>query len=139
MSKLQTQREWAAERGLCKAGVRGRLPKAAKIAIAKAIESGVEFADVKGVKDKAGNVEVKAIAAPRNEIPDVPEYIRGLDHEVYEFENGKKIHRSMREVCRDCRVSLVLCGHNSPRIAARDGNPDGVIVYFGRVGYGEVK
>lgn len=138
MSELQTQREWAAERGLCKAGVRGRLPKAAKIAIAKAMESGVQFSDVQAVK-RGGNVEVQVIAAPNNAVVDIPEYIRDVDHEVYEFDNGKKIHRSMREVCRRCRVSLVICGCNNPRIAARDGNPDGVTVFFGKAGYGEVR
>lgn len=137
MTKLPTQREWAAERGLCKAGVRGRLPKAATEAIAEAIANGVQFADVKAVKDKDGVVEVKRVAAVEKEIADIPDYIRETTHEVYELVDGKKVHRSMREVCRHCCASLVLCTCGAPVIVARDGNPDGVSVYFGTAGYGE--
>ena len=136
MTKLQTQREWAAERGLCKAGVRGRLPKAATEAIAEAIANGVQFADVKAVKDKDGVVEVKRIAADK-EVADIPAYVRETTHEVYELVDGKKVHRSMREVCRNCCASLVLCTCGAPRIVSRDGNPDGVAVYFGAPGHGE--
>lgn len=137
MAKLQTRREWAAERGLCKPGVRGRLPKAAKDAIDEAVEQGVRFADVHVVTVKGGKAEVKPIVRADKEVVDIPAFLRETDHEVYELVDGKKVHRSMREVCRECGVSLVLCGCQSPTIVARDGNPTGVRVYFGTPGYGE--
>lgn len=144
MSKLQTRREWAAERGLCKAGVRGRLPKAATEAIEKAMADGVRFADAEAVStvppDGQGRVlVVRANRPAAQDVIDIPEYIRNIDHEVYEFVNGKKVHRAMSEVCRNCRASLVVCACGNPRIVSRDGNPDGVLVYFGNPGYGDMR
>lgn len=136
MTKLQTRREWAAERGLCKPGVRGRLPQAAKDAIDAAMQEGVRFSDVAAVEAKDGHVKAKVLVA-KKEIPDIPEYFRDLDHEVYELVDGKKVHRSMREVCRNCGSSLVLCGCGAPVIVSLDGNPAGTRVYFGAAGYGD--
>lgn len=138
MADLQTRREWAAERGLCKPGVRGRLPKAATEAIEAAIKSGVRFSDVAAVENKDGGIKVKALVAHK-EVAEVPEYLRAVDHEVYELVDGKKIHRGMAEVCRNCGSSLVICTCGQPVIVSRDGNPNGVRVYFGNPGYGDMR
>lgn len=50
---------------------------------------------------------------------------------AYELVNGKKKFRSLREVCRNSRVSMVVCPCDSHRIVATDGTGD-VSVYVER-------
>jgi len=50
---------------------------------------------------------------------------------AYELVNGKKKVRSLREVCRNSRVSMVVCPCDSHRIVATDGSGD-VAVYVER-------
>lgn len=136
---LQTRREYAASLGLAKAGARGRLSREANAAIEKAMSEGVEFSDVELGKNPNGNVKVVVVKRPGHDVVDIPEYFRDIDHEVYELVDGKRVHRAMSCVCLNDGVSLVLCHCDEPRITSRDGNPEGVRVYFGRAGYGDMR
>ena len=61
----------------------------------------------------------------------VPYRYPEAEFQAYELVNGKKRMRSLREVCRHSRVSLVVCPCDNHRIVATDGTGD-VSVYIER-------
>lgn len=74
-------------------------------------------------KEKVTNEKVIAELAPYR----YPEN----EFQAYELVDGKKKARSLREVCRNSRVSLVVCPCDSHRIVATDARGD-VAVYVER-------
>lgn len=116
------KREWLAERGLAKAGTRGKFSNAAKEALAEAEKNGILFLDknvkvgtVTVINENGDRVQEKRevnIFAPH------PEPIR--QNERYLFvgkdKNGKRIERSVAvtEICASCSYSLGWCYEQVP-------------------------
>ena len=126
---MATAREWLVSQGLAKPG-RGKFSKAAHQALAKALGEGIKFSDypksanpapvktVKATGDKPAPTPVKSSSVPDVMFEDEYRYPEA-DYQAVRFEDGKKIVHSMREVCNNCRVSLVMCGCEDTTIYGR--------------------
>lgn len=121
---------WLFANGHIKADGRGRMPtvsmKTGESVVTLLSDSGQKFSDwPKGQVVKAedtGEVSVKRDASPQTTVAEIPEF-RFTEDEftAIETRNGKKVHRSLREACRHCRVSLVVCYCPTPMIVSHDG------------------
>ena len=79
-------------------------------------ETGAESTTVKVKRDPSQSTE-KVVA-------DLMPYLYPEDEFVAietDRKTGKRVERSMRSACNNCRVSLVVCVCGQPRIVARDG------------------
>jgi len=113
-------KEWLAERGLAKLG-KGRISQAGHDALAKAVSEGIKFEDYPKTKivttesvKVGGRVhkhKVTRYESPATDIVEIAPYHYNYDtHRVWEEnDSGKRIERSLKEVCSNCRVSLVQC------------------------------
>lgn len=117
---MTTAREYLVSKGLAKAG-RGKFSNDAKAALATALASGQKFSD--WPKSVGQNAPAKAEKAskPASETTGLPDYVFPSEMPWPESEYsavakvGKKVY-SMREVCNNCRVSLVQCACGLPMI-----------------------
>lgn len=147
-------KEWLLKQGLIAEIARGRISLANHEALRKAAESGVEFSDwPKGkvetvIRKTASDTGAVAITEQvtrviRNKdttagkvIEEIAPYRFTEDtHEVWEeTASGKRVKRSLKEVCQYCRVSLVqdicdLAGRNPSIVSATQmGHVDVTIV-----------
>lgn len=118
-------KDYLISKGLAKPG-RGRISLAGHEALKAAIASGMSFSDYpKGNSLPAEPVPAKVERVPvkkeREEIPViVPETFPMDSFRAFEREDGKLIERSLREVCTNCRVSLVQCECGHPEIVSRN-------------------
>lgn len=117
---MQTRREYAASLGLAIAGARGKFSNDAKDAIAAAEAAGQKFSDTPRA---TGPVEQTYRPAPKVHSAEIADYIfpsdfRWPEQEYKAVEVGGKTH-GMREVCNNCRVSLVMCSCGHPLIHGR--------------------
>lgn len=107
-------RDWLISQGLAKP-TRGRLSREAKAALERAIADGMKFSDISS--NSTG--EIKKVV-PNSEFTDYtpPSQYRYPEHayEAIARENGKTVRYGMREVCNNCRVSLVGHRCDSPTI-----------------------
>lgn len=112
-------REYLVEKGLAKAGARGRFSREGKAALIEAVANGVVFDDWPKeeitVVHKGKSVDVKAAV----EKPIDSEYLFPSEFLYPETDYramAGKTEYGMREVCNNCRVSLVMCSCGSPTI-----------------------
>lgn len=105
---------------------RGRLSSKHIEIIENAVANG---ANIEGYSATAAPVEnepkVVRKVENNNDIVELQPYRYSEDEFVaFEYVDGKKITRSLREACRNCRVSLVQCWCGNPTIVARNGCGD---------------
>lgn len=121
---------WLFANGHIKADGRGRMPtvsiKTGENVVTLLSESGQKFSDwPKGQVIKAedtGTATVKREAAPVSVVVEIPEYRFTEDEfKALETRGTKKVERSLREACRNCCKSLVVCYCPTPMIVAHDG------------------
>lgn len=122
---MKSRREALAEVGLAKAGARGKFSNAAKQWLADQESKGVKFSDSNATAPVAvKSAPTKNSGAPSKETETgMADYVFPSDYRFPESEyvafarvGGKKEFHSLREVCNNCRVSLVNHGCNSPVI-----------------------
>lgn len=83
-----------------------------------------------GTPQKATNAVKRDPVSNGKEIVELMPYRYPEDKFVaYEYRDGKKVKRSLREICRNCGVSMVCCVCGSPRAVAHDGRGD-VAIYI---------
>lgn len=125
---MVTAREYLVDLGLAKPG-RGKFSKVAHQALEKAIAEGKKFSDYPKVGKPAPVKAAKATGEPKpapkpantgkviGEIlfPDEYRYPEA-EYQAVRYVDGKKKIHSMREICNNCRVSLVMCACESPTI-----------------------
>jgi len=120
---------WLVENGHLESDGRGRMPLRVIPILEEARKNGTTFSDwPKGTvtkSEKTGAVVVKREASMSHEkiVQELaPETYPMSEFVVFERVNGKRVMRSLKEACNNCRVSLV--GHycESPTIVSRDGN-----------------
>ena len=111
---MQSKRDYAASLGLAIAGARGKFSNAAKEAIAKAEAEGMKFSDTGPTKATGPSRSASPVGDPKTAATPsagVSDYIFPSDFRYPEGEykavgsDGKTY--GMREVCNNCRVSLV--------------------------------
>ena len=118
---MQSKRDYAASLGLAIAGARGKFSNAAKEAIAKAESEGMKFSDSTGPTKDAGPQrsapQTKTAATPPAGVSDYifPSDFRFPEGEYKAVGSDGKTY-GMREVCNNCRVSLVNHMCDSPVI-----------------------
>ena len=122
----QTRREYAASLGLAIAGARGKFSKDAVAAIDKARAEGMVFSDDNAPVRTARPATVTDTTTESvTRIPSASEsaYLFPSDFRFPEGEyravahiDGKRKVFGMREVCNNCRVSLVMCACANPTI-----------------------
>lgn len=117
---------WLVANGHLEKDGRGRMPARVLPILAEAVKSGQKFSDwPKGqvtTAEDTGTVSVKREAAPVTAVAEIPEYRFTEDEfKAVETRNGKKVERSLRSACNNCRVSLVICYCPQPMIVAHDG------------------
>lgn len=115
---MQTRRQYAISLGLAKDG-RGRLSTAAKEAIQKALDSGVEFLDDnKYEKAAVERGKTDSPAKRRKQLEEVDPFPRPIIPDTTKLigtmANGKKVTVSHREICRNCMYSLKWCHCGKP-------------------------
>lgn len=122
---MKSRREALAEVGLAKAGARGKFSNAAKQWLVDQESKGIKFSDSDATTPVARkSAPVKSSGAPSKETETgMTDYVFPSDYRFPESEyravvrNGGKVKEyGMREVCNNCRVSLVNHGCNSPVI-----------------------
>lgn len=127
---------WLVSQGHILKDGRGRMPlKSVKdgqsipAILESARKSGVTFSDwpkgqIVTTKTDEGKTEitVKRDATTTGEkvVAEIPEY-RYTEEDFKAIEIGSKKVRSLREACNNCRVSLVICWCEQPKIVATDG------------------
>lgn len=116
---MQTRREYLADKGLAIAGARGKFSNAGKVALVEAEKAGVKFSD--GAPVPRVMREVDSEPAPAQKSSRFVDYLYPSDFAwpEIEFEAVEKVtgkSQSMREVCNNCRVSLVMCTCGDPTI-----------------------
>lgn len=117
---------------------RGRLSRE-HIDIIKAAVAGGENIEGYTLNTPAAGIPEKATNAVERNKPEVgkiiyeipPERFPESEYTVFERVDGKRVTRSLREACNNCRVSLIYCFCDSPRIVARNGRGS-VLVYIER-------
>lgn len=121
---------WLYSQGHIKADGRGRMPKASvktgENIVTLLSQSGQTFSDwPKGQVTKAentGETVVKRQPVSETAVAEIPDYrYPEAEFKAIETRNGKKVERSLREACRGCRASLVVCYCEQPMIVAHDG------------------
>lgn len=129
---------WLHSQGHIKTAGKGRPPKASvkdgrdiTVILHEAKESGVQFSDwpkgevtvTKSEQTAETTVTVKRdpVQANTNTVAELAPY-RYTEDEFEAVEVVTKKKRSLREACRGCRVSLVVCYCPKPFIVARDGS-----------------
>jgi hypothetical protein len=107
--------------GLAKPG-RGKFSTAAKAWLDAQRAAGVKFSDDDGPV-KVVSTKKSDNPAPKVESAGMADYLFQSDYRFPEDEyrafqrvNGKKVFHGMREVCNNCRVSLVNHGCDAPTI-----------------------
>lgn len=110
---MQTEREWLADRGLAKPGVRGRFSLAAKEALAKARQEGVQFADTPA---QAAAKPARQAAKEDKPQPEGQNYTHfELPSGMFRFYVGDQ-EITEKTACCNCGVSLVVCHCQVPRV-----------------------
>lgn len=111
-------KEYLMQQGIIKSAGRGRMPKGAHDILLKAYNEGVRFSN--WTPDKTVSTTAPVISN-EPESYDVTYSYPEDGFKAYEYDNGKKIERGMRCICRTCGVSLVVHACSAPEIVARDG------------------
>lgn len=115
---------------------RGRLSLAHIELCKKAAANGIRiegYSIATAATDETPAVVTKSKISTEKVIADLPaEIYPENEFTAYEFVDGKKIPRGMREVCRHSGVSLIYCPCNGHKIVARDSNLNGALVYIER-------
>lgn len=129
---------WAFANGHIKSDGRGRMPlvslkdgRELSTVLMEAKKSGVTFSDwpkgavveLAGTEDAAPSVKIVRTESDPNSVAELAPY-RYTEEEfvAIEIRKGKRVERSLREACRGCRVSLVVCYCPQPLIVAHDGS-----------------
>ncbi len=112
-------RAWLVEKGLAKDG-RGKFSNQAKIELDNAVAAGQKFEDwPKGENAPVNKTNVAKAGKVEDSSERFSDYLYPSDFAwpegEYKAMAGKKEY-SMREVCNNCRVSLVMCQCGSPTI-----------------------
>jgi len=126
---MVTAREYLVDLGLAKPG-RGKFSKVAHQALEKALADGKKFSDYPKavnpprIKSEPKGDSPKPTPKPAGTgMPDIifPDEYRfpEAEYQAVRYEDGKKIVHSMREICNNCRVSLVMCSCDNPTIYGR--------------------
>jgi hypothetical protein len=124
---MQTRKQWLLSEGHIQpsqAG-RGRISAENMALIQEAYKSGTRFSDW-----EPSNTEIHSgNAVARNSVPKrvVAEFPIYYPEDTYKVVEANGTLRSLKEGCNNCRVSLVQCRCDAPRIVARDGR-GGVLV-----------
>jgi hypothetical protein len=120
---------WLVQNGHKPAGyedTRGRMDGAAKALVMEAVKNGAQIEGFSLTTPAPTSTVLPSVQrAPVSNvktIAELPAYRYNEDtHVAHSFEGGKKVSRSLREACRHCRVSLVVCHCPAPEIVSRDG------------------
>lgn len=128
-------KEWLKAQGHIAEVTRGRIRTEHHLLLQEAHASGVEFSDwnpnrtavmvtetTSATGETVETVHVHRIDGYQSngEIAELAPYRYNHDtHHAVEDESGKT--RSLREVCANCRVSLVQCTCGNPHVIARNG------------------
>lgn len=116
MANAIDKRTWLAERGLAKAGTRGKFSNDAKAALAEAEKNGVVFVDKKSVVSSVAIVDEDGnITSERREVniyAPHPDPIR--EGRLTFVSKGSKMSVSVTEACSTCNYSFGWCYCQSP-------------------------
>ena len=132
MDYLPTRKQFLLKHNRIKEAGRGRISADNLSWLLEQYNNGQRFSDWEPeVTKNQGEVVVKNKVAkkPRNPVEEIPTEINILwpeeEFSAIEIRNKKRVHRSMREACNHCRVSLVQCVcrayNRTPQIVAHDG------------------
>lgn len=127
--KVWRAKEYLVSLGILKKEGRGRMSQEAHDALEHALAEGIQFSNYPKsdvtVQTKTGTKTVKKVSTAPAEIGDVT-YIYP-EHAFKAVQANGKV-RSMREICRPCGFSLVVCTcayySRTPRIVSLDGRGD---------------
>jgi len=129
VSQLPSRKQFLLKEGKIKEAGRGRISGANMAFIEQAYANGQRFSDWEPVKsekvDAAVNKKAKQPLVKENISTEFRVYWPEDEYNAIEIRKGKRIIRSMREACNNCRASLVQCScyayKRTPRIVAFDG------------------
>lgn len=127
-------KEWLLEKGYISAITRGRISRDNHAHIAKAIENGLVLSDYKQVIGVTGP---KTTVSVERTDPDAivelrPYHYPENEYRLFEWRDGKKFTRSLREACSNCGYSVVGCYCDDIRIVKTDGSGS-VAVFVERI------
>lgn len=105
---------------------RGRISKDNHEFLKHAVSKGASIEGYSVSTARVGNVEpvVSKVALSNEKVVSelMPYRYTEEAYQAYQFIDGKKVTRSLREACRGCGYSLVVCYCVEPRIVALDGS-----------------
>ena len=122
---MQTMREYAASKGLAKAGARGRLSREAHAAIQEAIANGMTFKDSPSVSPARSNSDSgDSESAAKSDSVDAKDFFGSTPEPFFPdgwhyYENGKRVNVPMSAACGQCGYSLGYQNCEKPTTISR--------------------
>lgn len=121
--------EWLVSKGYKDKVTRGRMSAVNIAYLQEAYDSGTRFSDWPKVQTQTTQSKTTETVMTKRSTQDNGKVIAELppyrfpetEYRAIEFRDGKRVERSMRSACNNCRASLVVCHCGSPVIVAHDG------------------